>query len=58
MRASSVPCELPAEEIGGDRSLCSSSDRLETLSAETERTFASNDAIEPRVFDGDAAAVP
>jgi hypothetical protein len=36
----------------------SSSDRLETLSAETERTFASNDAIEPRVFDGDAAAVP
>jgi len=32
--------------------------RLETLSAETERTFASNDAIEPRVFDGDAAAVP
>jgi hypothetical protein len=36
----------------------SSSDRLETFSAETERTFASNDAIEPRVFDGDAAAVP
>jgi len=35
-----------------------SGDRLNTLSAETPRTFASNDAIELRVFEGRAAGVP
>jgi hypothetical protein len=35
MPASSVPCELPAEEIGGERRL-SPGDRLDALSAETQ----------------------
>jgi len=55
---SSVQCDLRPKRSAGSGACLPSGDRLNTLSAETPRTFASNDAIELRVFEGRAAGVP